>query len=166
MKLFVSQIGKKLSFYQAKRFYGSLWPKFGRNSTEIRPNRSKIREPVSGKNEWPKMTVISALAAAQVPEIYFDAHIQNAEQLKTELFTDEGRFMIDTIRNGILGGGVTPDIINTLEMVCDKCSNYEPKLSDVQNMLLFPDLSEDGKFRVFSSPGAQSGRSKLKGSNH
>ena len=91
------------------------------------------------------MTIISALAAAQIPEIYFDAHIQNAEQLKTELFTDEGRFMIDTIRNGILGGGVTKDIIDTLEMVCDKCSNYEPKLSDVQNMLLFPDLSEDGE---------------------
>ena len=91
------------------------------------------------------MTDILALAAAQIPEIYFDAHIQNAEQLKTELFTEEGRFMIDTIRNGILGGGVTKDIIDTLEMVCDKCSNYEPKLSDVQNMLLFPDLSEDGE---------------------
>ena len=91
------------------------------------------------------MTNILALAAAQIPEIYFDAHIQNAEQLKTELFTEEGRFMIDTIRNGILGGGVTKDIIDTLEMVCDKCSNYEPKLSDVQNMLLFPDLSEDGE---------------------
>ena len=94
------------------------------------------------------MTDILAMAAAQIPEIYFDAHIQNAEQLKTELFTDEGRFMIDTIRNGILGGGVTTDIINTLEKVCDKCSNYEPKLSDVQNMLLFPDLSEDGKSSV------------------
>lgn len=97
-----------------------------------------------------------ALAAAQIPEIYFDAHIQNAEQLKTELFTDEGRFMIDTIRNGILGGGVTKDITDTLEMVCDKCSNYEPKLSDVQNMLLFPDLTEDGglsqqKLDVFMS---------------
>ena len=91
------------------------------------------------------MTNFLALAAAQIPEIYFDAHIQNAEQLKTELFTEEGRFMIDTIRNGILGGGVTKDIIDTLEMVCDKCSNYEPKLSDVQNMLLFPDLSEDGE---------------------
>ena len=91
------------------------------------------------------MTDILALAAAQIPEIYFDAHIQNAEQLKTELFTEEGRFMIDTIRNGILGGGVTKDIIDTLEMVCDKCSNYEPKLSDVQNMLLFPDLSENGE---------------------
>ena len=91
------------------------------------------------------MTNILALAVAQIPEIYFDAHIQNAEQLKTELFTEEGRFMIDTIRNGILGGGVTKDIIDTLEMVCDKCSNYEPKLSDVQNMLLFPDLSEDGE---------------------
>ena len=99
--------------------------------------------------KWPKMTIISALAAAQIPEIYFDAHIQNAEQLKTELFTDEGRFMIDTIRNGILGGGVTKDIIDTLEMVCDKCSNYEPKLSDVQNMLLFPDLSEDGEFNPY-----------------
>ena len=96
-------------------------------------------------SKLPKMTDILALAAAQIPEIYFDAHIQNAEQLKTELFTEEGRFMIDTIRNGILGGGVTKDIIDTLEMVCDKCSNYEPKLSDVQNMLLFPDLSEDGE---------------------
>ena len=96
-------------------------------------------------SKLPKMTNILALAAAQIPEIYFDAHIQNAEQLKTELFTEEGRFMIDTIRNGILGGGVTKDIIDTLEMVCDKCSNYEPKLSDVQNMLLFPDLSEDGE---------------------
>ena len=105
-------------------------------------------------SKLPKMTNILALAAAQIPEIYFDAHIQNAEQLKTELFTEEGRFMIDTIRNGILGGGVTKDIIDTLEMVCDKCSNYEPKLSDVQNMLLFPDLSEDGKSkgRVFG-PG-------------
>ena len=103
-------------------------------------------------------TIISALAAAQIPEIYFDAHIQNAEQLKTELFTDEGRFMIDTIRNGILGGGVTKDIIDTLEMVCDKCSNYEPKLSDVQNMLLFPDLSEDGEFKDLAGSGSFVGR--------
>ena len=135
-----------------------LMAKFDRNPVKIALKFDQIgpkltnHEEKSGytAHEWPKMTDISALAAAQVPEIYFDAHIQNAEQLKTELFTDEGRFMIDTIRNGILGGGVTPDIINTLEMVCDKCSNYEPKLSDVQNMLLFPDLSEDGKLRVFS----------------
>ena len=35
----------------------------------------------------------------------------------------------------------------TLEKVCDKCSDYEPRLGDIQNMLVFPDLtSPQGKF--------------------
>lgn len=84
---------------------------------------------------------LAATAFALSQDISFNSQLHNAENLKNDHFNAQSIFIIDRIRSGIINGEVTGPAIETLEKVCDKCSDYEPRLGDIQNMLVFPDLT-------------------------
>ena len=78
-------------------------------------------------------------------EVLFNPHYNNAEQLSRTLFTGYEQFMINRVRDGILSGTISGEIMNSLDNVCRPCVESLPNILPVRDNLIFPDLTQNGK---------------------